>query len=96
MRKVNQTNSFKRDFRRESRGKYRDTLKLNGELREVVYYLENDIPLPLKYRDHMLRNNWEGTRECHIKPDFLLLYRLEGEDLLILERLGTHSEIFGL
>lgn len=71
-------------------------LKKDGEFDSVVKLLMNDIPLPAKYRDHPLHNNWEGSRECHLKPDFLLIYTLEGDDLLILERLGSHSEIFGL
>lgn len=71
-------------------------LKKDGEFDSVVKLLMNDIPLPAKYRDHLLHNNWEGSRKCHLKPDFLLIYTLEGNDLLILERLGSHSEIFGL
>ena len=96
MRKLVYRTLYKHDFKREYKGRYRELLKKNGELDYVTEMLVNDMPLPPKYRDHLLHNNWEGTRECHIKPDFLLLYRFEGEDLLVLERLGTHSEIFGL
>ncbi len=67
-----------------------------GEFDTVKDMIANDIPLPPKYKDHPLHHNWEGSRECHIKPDFLLVYTLEGEDLLILERLGSHAEFFGL
>ncbi|MBR1657813.1 MAG: type II toxin-antitoxin system YafQ family toxin [Synergistaceae bacterium] len=96
MRKLKYRTLYKHDFKREYKGIYRILLKEGGELDYIVKALANDIPLPPKYKDHSLRHNWEGSRECHIKPDFLLVYTLEGEDLLILERLGTHSEIFGL
>lgn len=96
MREVRERSVFKRDLRREMKGQYRNVLRPEGELWSITGFLANDIPLPLKYKDHSLHHNWEGSRECHIKPDFLLLYTLEGEDLLILERLGTHGEIFGL
>ena len=66
------------------------------DIQEVIYMLENDIQLPPKYRDHPLHGTWEGSRECHIKPDFLLIYTLEGDDVLKLERLGSHTELFGM
>ena len=96
MKKLIYRTLYKHDFKREYKGRYRVLLRKGGELDNVVKYLMNNIPLPFKYRDHPLHHNWEGSRECHIKPDFLLVYTLEGEDLLILERLGTHAEIFGL
>ncbi len=83
MRKTGQKNAFKRDFRRELKGRHRDVLGAGGELRKVVNCLENDIPLEAAYRDHALHNNWEGSRECHIRPNLLLVYTLEGEDVLI-------------
>lgn len=61
------------------------------------YPLLNDLPgYEPSYDDHPLHHNWEGSRDCHLAHDFVLLYTLEGEDLLILERLGSHSEIFRL
>lgn len=89
------TSGFRHDIKRERRGIYRNLLTGDGELAKVVSMLERDIPLPAKYRDHPLHGEWEGSRDCHIRPDLVLVYTLEGEDLLILERLGSHSELFG-
>ena len=96
MRDVFPRNEFKRDLRRVARGAYRQVLVKHGELDQVKDMLTNDIPLPPKYRDHPLHGNWEGSRDCHIRPDLVLVYTLEGEDLLILERIGSHAELFGL
>ena len=96
MRNIKQRNSYKRDVRRESAGKYRNILKPGGELQKILFMLANDEPLPVSYHDHALHNNLEGLRECHLRHDFLLVYRYEGEDWLILEGLGSHSEILGL
>ena len=96
MRKVQESHEFRRDLRRLGRGIYRNLLTGDGELAKVVSMLERGIPLPAKYRDHPLHGEWEGSRDCHIRPDLVLVYTLEGEDLLILERLGRHSELFGL
>lgn len=64
-------------------------------LAEIVTLLANGIPLPEKNRDHALSGDWIGYRECHILPDWLLIYRLE-EDILVLTltRTGTHSDLF--
>ena len=64
-------------------------------LREVIGLLANDEPLPEKHFDHALQGNWKGHRECHITPDWLLVYRKtdKGELLLILSRLASHSEL---
>ena len=96
MRNIDITTQFKRDMKRELRGKYRKLLMKGGELDEVKYQLAMDIPLPAKYRDHALHNNLEGLRECHLRHDFLLVYSYRGTDLLILEGLGTHSDLLGL
>ena len=87
---------YKRDYKRVYRGIYRKFLEEGGVLDVVIKALANDISLPLPYKDHALHGNWEGKRECHIRPDLLLVYAYEGDDVLILERLGSHSEIFGL
>ncbi len=53
-------------------------------------------PLPLKNRDHFLTGNWRGCRECHIEPDWLLVYRFfEDENVLEYVRMGSHSDLFG-
>lgn len=96
MREIRQRAKFKGDLRRGLRGIYREILKPSGEFQAVVNMLRHDIPLPAKYRDHPLHGQYEGSRDCHIRPDLMLVYTLEGEDLLILERLGSHSDIFGL
>ena len=75
---------------------YRSLLPDGGEFWEIVNMLANDIPLPPKYRDHPLHGEWEGSRDCHIRPYLVLVYTLEGDDSLILERLGSHAELFGM
>lgn len=68
------------------------------ELNKVVFNLASDIPLADKYRDHELYNQFRGFRECHIKPDWLLMYRKTTDGILqILElvRTGSHSDLFG-
>ena len=68
------------------------------ELNSVVFNLANDVPLDPRFRDHELSSQFKGFRECHIRPDWLLLYRkTENGELQILElaRTGTHSDIFG-
>lgn len=63
---------------------------------DIVDKLANDIPLDEKYHDHALEGNWLNHRECHIKPDWLLIYQIK-DDILILElsRTGTHADLFG-
>lgn len=62
-------------------------------LREVVENLLNQNPLQEKHCDHSLTGNWIGHRECHVKPDLLLIYKSDDESLF-LERVGSHSELF--
>ena len=65
------------------------------KLFEVIDVLANDGTLDAKYRDHDLSGNYKGTRECHVEPDWLLIYeRQDGVLVLMLYRLGTHSELF--
>ena len=62
---------------------------------EVLNYLVNEKTLPPEYKDHKLRGNYGDYRECHIEPDWLLIYKVEEEILtLILSRTGTHSDLF--
>lgn len=64
-------------------------------LDEVVENLANGIPLAEKYHDHLLNGNYMGCRECHITPDWLLIYEIsDGELILYLTRTGTHSDLF--
>ncbi|MBK5938035.1 type II toxin-antitoxin system YafQ family toxin [Halochromatium roseum] len=93
MRAIDRPSSFKRDYKREAKGQHRATL--DADLMPVLNALVVDQPLKARYRDHDLTGDWSGYRECHIKPDLLLIYRREGDDRLILARLGSHSELFG-
>lgn len=88
---VKYTTAFKRDYKLAMRRGMRIEL-----LEKVVELLAMEKPLPEKCRDHVLTGNWEGHRECHIQPDWLLVYRIE-EDVLVLTlaRTGTHSDLFG-
>lgn len=90
MLKLSPTNAFKRDFK-----KIASELASTAEYIEVIYYLTHNLPLPEKYCDHGLSGNWQGFRDCHIKPDLVLIYRIDIEqNLLHLVRLGSHSELF--
>ena len=60
---------------------------------EIVTALASDQPLADKYRDHALTGDWKDHRDCHIKPDLVLIYRKPDEDVLQLVRLGSHSEM---
>jgi mRNA interferase YafQ len=79
---------FKRDVKRtEKRGK--DMAKL----RAVLTLLIEEKLLPARFRDHALQGNWNGFRDLHIEPDWLLLYRIDGGELQ-LARTGTHADLF--
>jgi mRNA interferase YafQ len=93
MRTIERSSAFRRDYKREARGQHRATL--NDNLMPVLVTLANDRPLEPKHRDHDLSGDWSGYRECHVKPDLLLIYRKTDQDLLRLARLGSHSELFG-
>ena len=85
MRKIERTNQFKRDFKKHG--------DIEAALIEVLYKLISDEPLPEKYQDHPLTGEWSDHRDCHIKPDIVLIYRLVGDGVLQLVRLGSHSEL---
>ena len=91
MRRIRRASSFRRDYRRVARGRYRTTLE--AELEQVVQLLAADEALPPRYRDHALTGSWEGYRDCHLRFDLVLVYIKMGDDLLELARLGSHSEI---
>jgi mRNA interferase YafQ len=93
MRTIDRASSFKRDYKREAKGKHRVTL--DQDLLPVFKALVTDQPLDPKYRDHDLSGDWAGYRECHVKSDLLLIYRKSDSDTLRLARLGSHSELFG-
>ena len=98
MRKIEPTTAFKRDFKRESKGQHRAVL--DTDLKQVIAALAADMPLEAKHRDHALTGDWKPYRDCHVRPDLVLIYRLidgdgteENPDLLVLARLGSHSEL---
>lgn len=93
MRTIDRSSAFKRDYKRETRGRHRTTL--DEALKSVLVVLASDQLLHARYRDHELSGDWAGYRECHIKPDLLLIYRKSDADTLRLARLGSHSELFG-
>lgn len=88
MKAIFQTSQFKRDFKRiKKRGKDLSKLK------EVVIAIGKSEALEERHRDHMLSGKWSGSRDCHIEPDWILIYRVDGESLF-LERTGSHSDLF--
>ena len=91
MRTIERTGQFKRDYKREAKGLHRATLE--RDFIEVVTALANDQPLAEKHRDHALSGDWKDHRDCHIKPDLVLIYRKPDDEVLQLVRLGSHSEL---
>ena len=78
---------FRRDVKfAQKRGKM-------AKLRVAILLLIEESPLPPQYRDHPLGGDWKHLRECHIEPDWLLVYKIDGDDLHLV-RTGTHSDLF--
>ena len=89
--KVIWTNQFKKDQKRVIRRKKNIEL-----LDDIIRKLSKNEALPEKNKDHALSGNWSGYRECHIQPDWLLVYYIENDILVLtLVRTGTHSDLFG-
>lgn len=88
MKSVNETNRFSKEFSRAiRRGKNPQKLFL------ILNLLAYDKPLPARCRPHLLSGNWAGYWECHIEPDWLLIYQTN-EKTVVLHRTGTHSDLF--
>jgi mRNA interferase YafQ len=88
--KIVLSNRFKKDLRQAKKRGF----KLE-KLTEVVNMLARQEPLPGNYRDHNLSGEYHNFRECHVEPDWLLIYRIENKELeLFLFRTGTHSDLF--
>lgn len=84
------TSQFKKDLKLAKKQN-----KDLDKLFEVIDILANGETLDAKYKDHSLTVNYRGTRECHVEPDWLLIYEIRGDVLvLMLYRLGSHSELF--
>jgi mRNA interferase YafQ len=91
MRDVKYTTRFQRDYKREKSGKHGK--RLDTLLTGVVNLLAADAPLPRANFDHPLSGEWNDHRDCHLRPDLILIYRKPDDDSLELVRLGSHSEL---
>jgi mRNA interferase YafQ len=91
MRTIEYTKKFKRDYKRESKGIYKDTLTIDFQL--LIQLLQKNVVLPINYCDHALKGEWQDHRDCHIKPDLILIYRKPDAKTLQLVRLGSHSQL---
>jgi len=91
MYKVANTNRYNKDLKRIA-----SNPKLVQEINDVVRLLAaSDVPLPQKYQDHQLKGKFIEFRECHIRPDWLLVYKKTAKDLILaLIRTGTHADLF--
>ncbi|MDM8567940.1 type II toxin-antitoxin system YafQ family toxin [Thiotrichales bacterium HSG1] len=82
------TNLFEKNLKKMlKRGKDKEKLKA------VINFLMTQQPLPPKYKDHILVGNWQGFRECHIEPNWLLIYQITTEKLILTDT-GTHADLF--
>lgn len=91
MRTIRRTSAFKRDYRREKRGRFARTL--DAELGNIVTELAADRELPWRHQDHQLAGQWNDHRDCHVWPDLVLIYRKPDADHIDLVRLGSHSAL---
>mgnify|MGYP003352758625 CR=1 FL=1 len=91
MRTIKRTTKFKRDYKREKRGQHK--AYLDDKLLAVVRLLATDTPLLEPLHDHPLTGKLKDCRDCHIRPDLVLIYRKNNKDILELIRLGSHSEL---
>ena len=88
MREPSFTRQFKKDFKRvQKRGKNSEKLKA------IISQLIDAEVLEIRYRDHALTGNYQHRRECHIEPDWLLIYKIDGNEI-VFERTGSHSDLF--
>ena len=90
MLKPTPTTKFKKDLK-----KFKHGAKIIQDLDVVIKLLIQQLPLQKRHVDHPLGGNWSGSRECHVNPDVLLIYRIEeNSKILFLERFGSHSQLF--
>ena len=92
IKEIKRTSQFKKDYKKAIKNGCKEE-----DFREVLKYLVAQEPLPEKYRDHQLidSRNYKNVRECHIYPDWLLVYRVYKTELVLeLIRTGSHSELF--
>ena len=89
---IRNTSQFKKDFKLAKQRSLNIAL-----LKDIVTKLANGEPLEARHKDHPLSGNWIGHRECHIQPDWLLIYRIEDDILVLtLARTGSHSDLFNM
>lgn len=91
MRTIRYTGRFKRDYKREKSGQHGKGL--DALLTDVVNMLAADTALPRRNFDHALTGDWADHRDCHVKPDLVLIYRKPDATTLELVRMGSHSEL---
>ena len=91
MRTIKQSGQFKRDLKRESKGQHRQILQ--SEFVSIIAALAADSPLESRHRDHALSGDWKNHRDCHVRPDLVLIYCKADADTLELVRLGSHAEL---
>ena len=91
MRTIERTTQFRRDYRREARGRHRATL--DNSLTAIIVAPMHDQTPAERFRDHPLSGEWAGFRDCHVKPDLVLIYEKPDDETLRLVRLGSHSEL---
>lgn len=89
MKIVRYSTQFRKDFKR-----YRNQPRKIEKLLQIVKMLENEVPIPVEMKPHVLTGNYAGCWECHIENDYLLIWIDETEQVIKLLRLGTHSELF--
>lgn len=95
MRKAKYTVKTTTQFKKDYKLAMRRGLDI-GLLESVIANLAMGMPLPEKNKDHALSGNWAGHRECHVLPDWLLIYRIDDDVLVLtLSRAGSHSNLFG-
>jgi mRNA interferase YafQ len=90
MRQIKLTHGFKQDLRRVKANPAHSDI--NEKIEHVTHLLATDMPLPVSYVDHAMKGKWKGFRDCHVRPDVVLIYR-KTPGILILVRLGSHSEL---
>ncbi|MFC1477620.1 type II toxin-antitoxin system YafQ family toxin [candidate division KSB1 bacterium] len=85
---IQYTAQFRKDYKRMKRRNKNPEL-----LKRIIGLIMQGKPLPPHYKDHKLLGEWSGHRDCHIEPDWLLIYR-RSKDTMILERTGSHTDLF--
>lgn len=86
---------FTRQFKRDLKKIKKDTQKDFNDLKEIIRKILASEPLAIKHKDHPLKGNFKGRRECHIYPNWLLIYKMDkNKKEIIFEQTGSHSELF--